>query len=77
MKKQSKTFIAKVIVKSSGKKPVPDWGLGKGVLSEQEVQFTDERGRGWNSPLFLMEQIELEKEILDQVVEVKWIEKKR
>jgi hypothetical protein len=35
-----RTFIIKVKIKSK-KKNLPDWGLGPGILADQEVSFDD------------------------------------
>ena len=73
---QKKTFIARVVIKSKHPEKVPDFGLGKGVLSEQEVTFKDKMGRGFDSPLFAMSMVDFEKDMIDAIVEVKWEEKK-
>ena len=72
MNKNKKIFIAKVIING---KNAPDFGLGKGVLSEQEMAFTDDMDRGFNSPLFLMAKIEHEDKFLRDVCRVEWEEK--
>lgn len=74
VKKTKKTFIAKVVIKSRSRK-VPDFGLGKGVLGSQEITFTDQNGRGFDSPLFALARIEHEDRLRREVVEVQWIEK--
>lgn len=76
MKKAKKTFLAEVIVKSKSKK-VPDFGMGKGVLMQQEISFTDDRGRGFDSPMFGMALIEHEDRLLKDTVEVRWTEVKK
>ena len=55
-KPKTKTVTAEVVLK--GKK-VPDFGLGKGVISKAEITFSDPNSRGFDSSLFqvsLMEQ---------------------
>lgn len=71
-----KEFVAEVVIKSHGKRPLPDFGLGKGVLTRAEVTFNDVRGRGFNSPLFAVQISETEKELTRDAVEVRWTEKK-
>ena len=71
MKKTKKIFIVKVIVNG---KTVPDFGMGKGVLGEQEIAFTDEMGRGFNSPLFIRSKMEYEDRLLRELCHVEWKE---
>jgi len=66
-----KIFIARVIINA---KTVPDFGMGKGVLSEQEIVFTDDMGHGFNSPLFIMAKTEHEDKLLKEVCRVEWKE---
>lgn len=75
-KNEKKTFICRVVIKSKHPEKVPDFGLGKGVLSEQEVTFKDKMGRGFDNPLFAMSMVDFEKDMIDAAVEVKWEEKK-
>lgn len=35
--KKGDTIRIKIKVKSSGKKKLPDWGLGQGILAEQDI----------------------------------------
>lgn len=74
MRKAKKTYIAEVVIKSKSDK-VPDFGLGKGVLSTKEISFVDERSRGFDSPMFLVSKMRLEDDILREIVEVRWTEK--
>ena len=67
-----KTYIVKVITNG---KTVPDLGLGKGVLLEREVVFTDTGGQGFDSPLFIRAKIENEDALLREVCRVEWKEK--
>jgi hypothetical protein len=78
MKLKTKTFIGRVVIKKTkkGGKPLPDFGLGKGVLSEQEITFKDERGRGFDSPTFSMALWEHAERMVGDVVHVQWTEKK-
>lgn len=71
MKKNKKTYIAKVIV--NGKK-VPDFGMGKGVLSEQEIAFTDEGGHGFKNSIFAMALVEHGDRLLKEACRVEWKE---
>ena len=76
-KKAKKTLVAQVVIRHTKKdSKVPDFGMGKGVLLEQEITFTDENGRGFESPLFTMGLIEQEKRLIGECIEVKWVEKK-
>lgn len=70
-----KTFIVKVIIKSKHPEKIPDFGLGKGVLMEQEVSFKDNNGRGFDSPLFAMSMVDFENNLIKETVECKWEEK--
>lgn len=65
--KKKITFTAKVIIK--GKK-VPDFGLGKGVLLQQDIVVTDSDGRGAQSPLLAAALLDQEERLLAEVVEV-------
>ena len=72
MKKMNKKFyIAKVIINA---KNVPDFGMGKGVLAEQEIGFTDEHGYGFNSALFVRAKMEHEDRLLKEMCRVEWKE---
>jgi len=62
-----KTFTLRVTV--IGRK-VPDWGLGRGVLSVTEVTFKDERGWGFRHPTFLMALHEQGEKFLHETVRV-------
>jgi len=76
MKKLAKkTFIGRVVIRSKSEK-VPDFGLGKGVLLEQEITFKDGQSYGFKSPLFACSLIGQERRLINEVVEVKWEEKK-
>ena len=79
MKKQKnklrKTFLVKVVIKSKHPEKVPDFGLGKGVLMQQEVSFKDERKRGFDSPLFELSKFEFENSLIKETVECQWEEK--
>ena len=72
VKKHKKTFIVKVIINA---KKVPDFGMGKGVLGEQEITFNDEMGRGFDSPLFIMAKMQHEDRLLKELCRVEWKEK--
>lgn len=76
---KTKTFIGRVVIKKTkkGGKPLPDFGLGKGVLQEQEITFKDERGRGFDSPMFSMALWEHAERMVGEVVEVQWTEVKK
>jgi len=71
MKKHKKVYIAKVIINA---KNIPDFGMGKGVLAEQEISFTDGMGRGFNSPLFIMARMEHEDRLVKELCRVEWKE---
>ena len=78
MKKAKKTMVAQVVIKQHKKNSkIPDFGQGKGVLLTQEIDFMDDRGRGFKSPMFAMALIEHEDRLLREIVEVKWTEKKK
>ena len=74
MKKAKKTYIAEVVIKSKSEK-VPDFGLGKGVLSTKEISFVDEFNQGFDNNRFLVSKMRLEDDILREIVEVRWTEK--
>jgi hypothetical protein len=71
MKKTKKIFIAKLIINA---KNVPDFGMGKGVLAEQEIGFTDEMGRGFNNALFVRAKMEYEDKLMRDICRVEWKE---
>jgi len=74
--KKAKIFVAKVeIIQHKTPDKRPDFGLGKGVLGQQEVKFTDDRGRGFGSPLFAMALMEHEDRLIKESVKVVWQEK--
>ena len=68
------TVIAEVVIKGN---KAPDFGMGKGVLAQQEIMFTDDKGRGFDSPLFQATLLEHRGRILDEVVTVRFTQKKR
>lgn len=76
-KVERKEFVAEVVIRSHGKKPLPDFGLGKGVLARDEVVFTDERGRGFDSPMFEISMLETGRKLMEETVEVRWREKSK
>lgn len=79
IKTDSKTMIAQVVIKrhsDKGWSKVPDFGMGKGVLSEQEIKFNDDYRRGFDSPMFSAALLEYEDQLLRDTVEVIWKEKK-
>ena len=47
-----------------------NFGLGRGVLAEQEVVFSDLNHRGFNSPLFAARLAASEQEMIERNVEV-------
>lgn len=71
-----KTFLAEVVIVSKSDK-VPDFGLGKGVLSQQEITFNDAFGRGFNNPTFAMALVEHEDRLIRSMVGVRWTEVKK
>ena len=71
-----KTFIAKVVVVAKHPEKVPDFGLGKGVLRSQEMTFKDDRGIGFESPLFAAAMNRAEDDLIRQAVKVVWEEVK-
>ena len=75
MAKKTKTMIAQVVIKSKSPK-VPDFGLGKGVLQEQEITCHDDRGHGFKGGMFSMCLLEHEDNLINDAVEVVWKEKK-
>lgn len=72
--KKKKTFILKAILIGEN---APDFGSGKGVLATQELEFTDERNRGFNSPLFEVSRIRHQDNLLAELVRFEWSEKRR
>ena len=75
MKKAKKRcFKAQVVIRSKSDK-VPDFGLGKGVLATQEIEFVDD-GRGFKSPMFAVVLMEHEDRLIKEAVEVRWKEVK-
>jgi hypothetical protein len=77
MKKgQKKTFIGRVVIKSKNPDKVPDFGIGRGVLTEQEITFRDKKGQGFDTPSFTRALIDEERQMIAAVVEVEWTEKK-
>jgi len=72
---KKKTFIRKVILKPALEKK-KDFGLGVGVVYQDEIVFTDDRGRGFGSPLFAASMIRQNEELVESLVEVKFEEKK-
>ena len=66
-RKTKKTFFRRVILKPGAwKNSKRDFGLGPGVLVEQEVTYTDERGHGFNTERFAMEAIMEDDEVFRQ-----------
>jgi hypothetical protein len=56
---------------------VPDFGLGKGVLSTKEISFVDEFNQGFDNNRFLVCKMRLEDDILREIVKVRWTEKNK
>ena len=73
---KTKTLIAKVVIKSNNPDKLPDFGLGKGVLSIQEIQFKSLAGQKFDSPSFAHTLFETGSKLISDVVEVSWEEKK-
>lgn len=73
MKTKEKLFKVSVIVK--GKK-APDWGLGKGVLTQLEISFADLKGWGWKHPSFLMKKMAVEDKLIKDTIKIVWKEMK-
>ena len=78
-KKLKKTFVLAVKLKSSktGKLAVdaPDFGMGKGVICTQEIAFTDERGQGFNTPMFAVARMGHEERLAAELLLFEWKEK--
>lgn len=74
MKKKKRAFILKAIL--TGEK-APDFGSGKGVIATQELEFTDERGRGFNSPLFELSKLRHQEELAAGLLRFEWTKKRR
>lgn len=68
---KKKSFKVRVVVKGN---KVPNFGLGKGVLSETIFTFTDEKNWGWKHPSFLQQKMAVEDGLVKQVVECRWKE---
>ena len=78
MKKAKKTFLAEVVIRQWKKDSnIPDFGLGTGVLMQQEISFNDDQGRGFETPLFTMALLKQEGRLLKETVEVRWTEIKK
>lgn len=79
MKRAKKTFLAEVVIKASKPSKLPDFGLGRGVMSSQEITFTDDRGWGFKTPMFALAMLDHERRLVDMAVEVRWtpIKKRR
>lgn len=73
-KKAKRTMKAQVVIRTTDPK-VPDFGLGKGVLGEQELNFTDELDQGFDSPEFAAALHYQEGDLMRQFVEVRWLQK--
>ena len=67
--KRKKLFRLTAIL--NGKK-TPDFGMGKGVIATQEIAFTDERGRGFNGPMFAMAKLEHQERLASELVSFIW-----
>lgn len=71
MKKNKRTYRAEIII-VKGRKKLPDFGLGPGVIGVCDYTFTDAMGLGFDSPLFAA-QLELQgRELVKKVVKVRW-----
>lgn len=60
-----------VVIRQHGKKPLPDFGQGPGVLCDSLVTYTDIRGNGFkDNPMFQMEMLEDADKILKDIVTI-------
>jgi len=59
-------YILKVTVRSTGDKPLPDWGLGPGVLGEKEIDIPDDSPEAVAAASLL----QAGDEFIDELVEV-------
>jgi hypothetical protein len=59
----------KVKVKQHKDKELPDWGLGPGILAEQEVEISDEISKPHISMMLLNTYQDLIKETIEAVYE--------
>ena len=70
-----KKFLVTVRIRCNDKhKKLPNFGLGAGILSRQEVTVGDPKGRGFDSALFAAYKLRLEPDFVSGVVEVIWKE---
>jgi hypothetical protein len=69
---KKKTYTIKIKLKG---KNVPDFGLGKGIISETEMSFTDEHNWGFDHPSFLQSKWAAEEKLIAETVECIWEEK--
>ena len=67
---KTKTFKRSLILKGCKK----DFGLGTGVLVQDQIKFSDERRWGWKHPSFLMSILDNNQEFINQHIEVKMVE---
>lgn len=74
MKHKKKTFTLTAVL--LGKK-APDFGMGKGVIATQEIEFTDERDRGFNNPMFALARMEHEDRLTKELLRFDWKEKRK
>ena len=63
---KKKTMFAELVVEGCKM----DFGIGEGVIANQEVSFKDEHGRGFDSPLFTVALIEAGDELIKSNVMV-------
>ena len=71
-----RTFRVQMVLKSE---KAPDFGMGKGVLAEQEVSYicTKKRRLGrrfWNDPLFIASLVERENQLVKDILKFTWKE---
>jgi hypothetical protein len=67
--KRTYTIAVRIRKHSKSRKSLPDFGLGPGVLSRQDVGFTDKRGWGWDHPTFIMSLLQVQEELVQHAVE--------
>ena len=70
-KAKKKSLFLEVFVKDATK----DFGLGVGVLLRQELTFSDS-GAGFESPLFVVAQMNAEDKAVKEVIGTRWLTEK-
>jgi hypothetical protein len=74
VKGSKRHYRCAVVIRGDVVQPLPDYGLGRGVLLTSKCTFTDKRGQGFNTQVFADVLKRQADALMREVVEVRWVE---